>query len=336
MKYGDVHHATGEGTAGHRSMDAAIDSLRQSHAEHLNNIKNSASVATKSLIKLSKMKENVEQIDELDKTTLQKYKTAAHKSISANAVARHAGKISSAEYHKTADKRSKGINRADADKRLGTYADKKPKVLDISMHGSDIQKKYHSEEIESLDEAGTGLLMTFIKSKGLNPLTMDGNQKKAYARSSEFKLFKRRHMKETSGMGERGDDWNEENEMFKEAVDKNDTVTMDIPLLIRVLEYAREDAKTDMSLHKVVENLIAMRDKGVLSMDEYDAIIKINEVFEVEAEQIEERTLTKGETAEKERIVKGMKKSLAGFKKRYGERAKEVMYATATKAAKKD
>ena len=51
-------------------------------------------------------------------------------------------------------------------------------------------------------------------------------------------------------------------------------------------------------------------------------------------EQVDERTLTAPETAEKERIVKGMKKSLAGFKSRYGERAKSVMYATATKAAK--
>lgn len=49
---------------------------------------------------------------------------------------------------------------------------------------------------------------------------------------------------------------------------------------------------------------------------------------------IDERTLTGSETAEKERIVKGMKKSLAGFKSRYGDRAKSVMYATATKAAK--
>jgi hypothetical protein len=55
-----------------------------------------------------------------------------------------------------------------------------------------------------------------------------------------------------------------------------------------------------------------------------------------EVEQMDERTLTKGETSEKERIVKGMKKSLAGFKSRYGDRAKSVMYATATKAAKKD
>jgi hypothetical protein len=55
-----------------------------------------------------------------------------------------------------------------------------------------------------------------------------------------------------------------------------------------------------------------------------------------EVEQMDERTLTKGETAEKERIVKGMKKSLAGFKARYGDKAKSVMYATATARAKKD
>lgn len=55
-----------------------------------------------------------------------------------------------------------------------------------------------------------------------------------------------------------------------------------------------------------------------------------------DVEKIDERELTKGETAEKERIVKGMKKSLAGFKSRYGDKAKSVMYATATKAAKKD
>jgi len=73
------------------------------------------------------------------------------------------------------------------------------------------------EETEQLDEAGTGLLMSFIKSKGLNPLTMDGNQKKAYSRSSEFKIFKMRHMKEASGMGERGDDWNEASSPAQQA-----------------------------------------------------------------------------------------------------------------------
>jgi len=50
---------------------------------------------------------------------------------------------------------------------------------------------------------------------------------------------------------------------------------------------------------------------------------------------IDEKTLTKPETKQKERIVKGMKKDKKGFKKRYGDDAERVMYATATKQAKK-
>lgn len=54
--------------------------------------------------------------------------------------------------------------------------------------------------------------------------------------------------------------------------DKVDTVTMDIPLLMRVFELVREDVKTDMDLHNVVERMIALKDKGVLTMDDYAAI----------------------------------------------------------------
>jgi hypothetical protein len=53
-----------------------------------------------------------------------------------------------------------------------------------------------------------------------------------------------------------------------------------------------------------------------------------------EVESVIERTLDTAEKGEKERLVKGMKKSASDFKKRYGERAKSVMYATATKMAK--
>ena len=53
-----------------------------------------------------------------------------------------------------------------------------------------------------------------------------------------------------------------------------------------------------------------------------------------EAEQVEERSLTEPEMEKKEEIVKSMKKGLSGFKDRYGDRAKEVMYATATARAK--
>ena len=51
-------------------------------------------------------------------------------------------------------------------------------------------------------------------------------------------------------------------------------------------------------------------------------------------QKMNERPLTKGEKNDKEKYVKGMKKSKGDFEKRYGKDAKAVMYATATKMAK--
>ena len=55
-----------------------------------------------------------------------------------------------------------------------------------------------------------------------------------------------------------------------------------------------------------------------------------------ELDQIEERELSDTEMDKREKYVKGMKKGLQGFKQRYGDKGEEVMYATATKMAKKD
>lgn len=54
----------------------------------------------------------------------------------------------------------------------------------------------------------------------------------------------------------------------------SDKVTVDIPLFIRLLEYAREDAKTDMDLHNVAEKAIAASETGkTLTMTDYDALV---------------------------------------------------------------
>ena len=61
---------------------------------------------------------------------------------------------------------------------------------------------------------------------------------------------------------------------------------------------------------------------------------QIEMIFEQIDAQLNERSMTEPEMKKREDIVKGMKKNLAGFKERYGERAKSVMYATATARAK--
>jgi hypothetical protein len=66
-------------------------------------------------------------------------------------------------------------------------------------------------------------------------------------------------------------------ELFKTKSEINnptDSVKMDIPLLIRIMEYAREDAKTDLELHDVAERLISLGKAGnTLSMRDYDKIV---------------------------------------------------------------
>ena len=63
--------------------------------------------------------------------------------------------------------------------------------------------------------------------------------------------------------------------------------------------------------------------------------VDINAINGVQMSTIEEKKLTEPEMKKREEIVKSMKKGLAGFKERYGDRAKNVMYATATANAKK-
>lgn len=89
---------------------------------------------------------------------------------------------------------------------------------------------------------------------------------------------------------------------------------------------ARADYKLDKNGRKYHKQ-IAFRDG---SNDE------ANEKNEVREETEMNEEMTDAQKVERERIVKGMKKNIAGFKAKYGERAKEVMYATATKQAMKE
>jgi hypothetical protein len=69
-----------------------------------------------------------------------------------------------------------------------------------------------------------------------------------------------------------------------ENMNPKDTIKLDVPLFIRLLEYAREDAKTDMDLHDLAERAINLSTEGeCLGMQDYDSLVgqteKLDESF---------------------------------------------------------
>ena len=62
--------------------------------------------------------------------------------------------------------------------------------------------------------------------------------------------------------------------IYTQNMNPKDTIKLDVPLFIRLLEYAREDAKTDMDLHNVAERAINLSTEGeCLGMQDYDSLV---------------------------------------------------------------
>lgn len=171
------------------------------------------------------------------------------------------------------------------------------------------KKKTQKEEVEQIDE--DELLNRYLKTKGLNPKTASKISKIAASKTGDFDKWKRDHIRG----GRLPEEITSEQSVVhtthsashlhtlksklkldrrktqlkpfgvagpglrRESVDKKDTVTMDIPLLIRMLELAREDLKSDADLHKVVEKLINIRNKGTLTMSDYEFVSNIKEHY---------------------------------------------------------
>ena len=62
---------------------------------------------------------------------------------------------------------------------------------------------------------------------------------------------------------------------YLECENEEDVIKTNVPLMIRLLEYAREESKKDVELHLVAEKLIALSEEGdVLTMEHYPEIMK--------------------------------------------------------------
>jgi hypothetical protein len=63
-------------------------------------------------------------------------------------------------------------------------------------------------------------------------------------------------------------------QLYTESQAEGDCIHLNVPLFIRLLEWAREDAKTDMDLHKVAEKAISLSKDETLTMDHYETLLK--------------------------------------------------------------
>jgi hypothetical protein len=67
--------------------------------------------------------------------------------------------------------------------------------------------------------------------------------------------------------------------------DESNAIKVTVPLMIRLLEYAKEDAGTDVVLHEITENLIDLSEDGdVLNMKNYEEIIGGDDDTETDTE----------------------------------------------------
>ena len=79
--------------------------------------------------------------------------------------------------------------------------------------------------------------------------------------------------------------------LWRENINPKDTIKTDVPLFIRLLEYAREDAKTDMDLHNVAEKTIALSSENrTLTMSDYDNIVSSKALNETRYSQFKKQT----------------------------------------------
>lgn len=160
------------------------------------------------------------------------------------------------------------------------------------------------------------LLHRYLKSRGINPEFIPKDTKIAHSKSSAFLSWRKshefdesvtlqhtpfekrqhmlkraKHMNKVVPAAVSSNGLHKEEIEILEAVDKEDTLTFDIPLMIRMLELAREDVKDDMELHRITERLISIRSKGVLTMDDYEFIAGIKKLKEEIEEMSKEKEL---------------------------------------------
>jgi hypothetical protein len=198
-------------------------------------------------------------------------------------------------------------------------AEKKP--AEVKKEDVELVKEYESKDGRFVHKARPGVyggsapekhVVDTLQGPKKSELEKIEAEKKKKKFSEMVDLYKNQGLKSLS-------------EMIKEEPD-NEQFTQEVKTAQEKSEGKGKKAEVAKAAVQAVKN----EETETIEIEVLDA----DEINGVEEITIDERTLTEPEMKKKEEIVKSMKKGMAGFKERYGSRASDVMYATATARAK--
>ena len=265
------------------------------------------------------MKEDVEQIDEISKETAGKYLTAPQ-GKGANKYKTGEG-TSSYPNADTMLKHGKSVSRAV--QRAGTGMSKKPSYYKEEEQIDETVSRKHFQQVADL-----------IKSHE----NAEKRKELAQHHASIFKTQNPRfdHAKFMKAAGVNEGTWAEEADCVTTPQVKK-IAKKEVKGHEKTMHH-NEEVDTDVRTKDMLKGRRPTKQKDDVGpgSDGKSTKVRYHPGPHPSNEEVEldERTLTATETKKKEHMVMSMKPKLKDFKKRYGERAKEVMYATATKRAK--
>ena len=254
-------------------------------------------------------KEEVEQLDELSPKTLGSYaKKAQRQTMNTNMAI--------------------GANSTDnaATRREKAFVKKRKEGASRAI-GKLVQKKLSKEDVEQIDELKSKTLKSYISKAGKDLSKRVADYHSKDIASSPSKIIKR-DLAIDKAKGRLS--MNRQLGRAEESVQINEFEMKTTPKGIkRHYELGKKQAAAGKEMGEVSDNYGPYGihfEKGY--RDHQDAMAK--------KKKVNEAKMTDAQMDKREKIVMAMKPKMQGFKDRYGDDAKSVMYATATKQAMKD
>jgi hypothetical protein len=199
--------------------------------------------------------------------------------------------------------------------------------IDFESLNDDELQEVTNEAYEILDELSKNTLGSYIKKANYAGGMADFKHGRIADRRGDSK--EKTSLAATSTKRQKGIS-TAVNKLSKEEVEQIEELSTST-LASYVKKVGHEGAWTKKRTAGVNSALNKVKQNSMKSED-----MDIDAINGIQMSTIEERHMTDDEMAKREKIVKSMKKGMAGFKDRYGDRAKNVMYATANKQAMKD